>query len=71
MVAYECARCAHWHLCPEDRHTPSWPCERCGKAAYESEKGAERRAAIRWTEGGVTLSVYPCPVGDGYHLTKA
>lgn len=70
MVPYRCDRCSAWHLCPADRHTPSHDCFACPKRSYETEGAAERRAAILEGEQGVWLRVYPCPHGDGWHLTS-
>lgn len=71
MSPYRCDRCRHWHLCPTERHTPGSYCDACGKQAYKSEIGAERRAAILAREKRVDLRVYPCPCGDGWHLTSS
>lgn len=70
MVAYSCGRCARWHLCPADRHTPSHECDSCSKRSYDSEGDAERRAEILRDERCVALRVYACPAGDGWHLTS-
>jgi hypothetical protein len=69
-VPYRCDRCSRWHLCPRDRHTPSHDCFACSKRSYETEAGAERRAAILEEEQGVRLRIYSCPDGDGWHLTS-
>lgn len=70
LIPYECKKCKMWHLSPEDRHTPSTPCEWCNKALYKSEKDARQRAAILRKDQKVALRVYQCPHGDGWHLTK-
>ena len=70
FVAYQCSTCGEWHLSPAERHTPSKPCEPCGKNSYETKKGAERRAKIGEAERGVLLNVYRCPKGNGWHLTS-
>lgn len=76
MVSYQCETCGEWHLSPSERQTSSTQRGCCidrngrPKAAYASRKGAERRAAILLREQGVSLSVYPCPNGGGWHLTK-
>jgi endogenous inhibitor of DNA gyrase (YacG/DUF329 family) len=75
MIPYQCARCGRWHLSPASRHTPSQTCaciDHNGKAkeSYQTEADAKKRAAIIYREKGVSLSVYPCPLGNGYHLTS-
>ncbi|MCB9746564.1 MAG: hypothetical protein H6741_24380 [Alphaproteobacteria bacterium] len=71
MLAYCCQRCRSWHLCPARRQTPSHDCDYCDKRSYETEGGAERRAAIIEAERGKPLRVYECPYGDGWHLTSS
>lgn len=76
MVAYKCRRCSLWHLSPARNHTPSSSCTYCTSSAgkpkqtYRSEDEARRRARLIKEERGVSLDVYPCPHGDGWHLTK-
>ncbi|MFH1466556.1 MAG: hypothetical protein ABIO70_19380 [Pseudomonadota bacterium] len=70
MVPYHCDRCGSWHLCPAERHTPSHTCVSCGKQAYDTEEAAARRAEIQREQRGVSLRVYACPYGDGWHLTS-
>lgn len=75
-VSYPCHRCGLWHLAPRDRQTPSTPCSYCQgadgkpKDAYDTAQNAERRADILYRERGVSLRVYECPHGQGWHLTK-
>lgn len=45
-------------------------CEACGKHAYTTQTSAYRWALIRSRHAGRPLRVYPCPVGNGFHLTK-
>lgn len=77
MVPYQCDRCNHWHLCPEDRHTPSEPCHYCTsgegkpKQLYSSENDAQKRADCLRMERGIVLYVYECPRQRGWHLTKS
>lgn len=71
MVPYRCGRCREWHLCPENRHTPSRECHWCEKRAYETDAHAERRSKILREEQGVELRVYECPHGEGWHLTSS
>lgn len=40
------------------------------KRAYDTEWEAEEVAVDREIRSGVPLSVYPCPHGYGWHLTK-
>ena len=76
LVPYRCDRCDRWHLCPADRHTPATRCFSCSgsdgrpKARYESRSAAQKRADILYRERGVSLRVYQCPTGRGWHLTK-
>ncbi len=71
QVPYRCEACGEWHLSPLNRQTPSTTCHRCSKELYASENGASTRAKILQKEQGVSLRVYPCPGGGGWHLTKA
>ncbi|MFZ4580350.1 MAG: hypothetical protein ACOYOB_18355 [Myxococcota bacterium] len=76
MTPYACRRCDGWHLAPTERHTPSSTCHDCSSAdgtpkqAYVSEAAAVMRARILFKERGVSLEVYECPYGNGWHLTK-
>ena len=77
QVPYRCKECESWHLAPRERHTPSEPCPDCTssggapKASYRTLDGAVRRAAILRRERGVSLRVYDCPYGNGWHLTSS
>jgi len=76
LIPYKCDRCGYWHLSPKNRQTPSKKCPFCtdtqGKAkdSYLSQKQATLRANILLRENGKNLSVYRCPHGNGWHLTK-
>ena len=76
MTPYRCELCDAWHLAPAERQTRGQLCDHCAgrdrepKTAYETCDDAERRARILWRENGVALSVYECPHGSGWHLTK-
>jgi hypothetical protein len=75
LVPYHCGDCGCWHLSPKDRQTPSEKCVHCTgrngeqKDSYRSREDASRRARILRQEQGVTLSVYACEYGSGWHLT--
>ena len=77
MTPYLCQVCHKWHLTPTNRHTPSEPCNFCvgsdgqPKASYHSQEEAGLRARIIRKEQGVSLRVYACKVGHGWHLTRA
>lgn len=71
MVPYRCNRCDLWHLCPIDRHTPSYYSNTCSKQVYDSEDAAFRRARILAQERGTRLRVYVFPYGEGWHLTSS
>lgn len=76
MVPYPCDRCDYWHLCPEDRHTPSETCHYCTsstgkpKQLYATYEAAKKRADCLWQENRVKLDVYECRYQFGWHLTK-
>jgi predicted RNA-binding Zn-ribbon protein involved in translation (DUF1610 family) len=76
MAAYQCDRCGGWHLAPADRQTTSRQSGCCHdrngrpKALYATESDARRRAEILAQERGTSLTVYRCPEGGGWHLTK-
>lgn len=72
---YHCHACGQWHLAPRDRHTPSVKCACLGasgepKSLFASREHAQRRANILKRERGVSMSVYPCELGLGWHLTR-
>jgi len=74
---YHCPECGLWHLSPADRQTPSSICPVCRgadgqpKAAYANQAAGQQRAAILRKEQGVTLTIYKCEYGFGWHLTKS
>lgn len=76
VVPYLCGKCKLWHLSPKERHTPSHDCLDCTdrygkiKQSYVTEKCALNRAKIRGKSSGKKLRVFPCPYGDGWHLTS-
>lgn len=77
MVSYQCDRCSYWHLCPEERHTPSETCHYCTsgegkpKQLYTSYQSAKRRANCLFHEKKLRLSIYECRYQHGWHLTKS
>ena len=77
LVPYPCDQCGLWHLSPSNRQTPSQTCAFCTgsdgkpKESYRSADEAQRRAGILRQEQGVTLQVYACEHGNGWHLTRA
>lgn len=76
LIPYKCPLCGQWHLSPTERQTPSSNLCKCrdgsglSKALYDTKDGAKQRAKILSKEKGVRLSVYKCPHGQGFHLTK-
>lgn len=76
LVPYRCKHCGFWHLSPKTRCTPSKKCPICtcsngfSKEAYRSADEAKTRASIIYKERRVSLTVYPCEYGHGWHLTK-
>lgn len=76
MKHYLCHICGFFHLSPLTRETPSQLCAQCfggdgrNKEAYLSEEYARIRASIILNERGIRLESYPCPYGNGWHLTK-
>ena len=77
LVPYHCSDCGSWHLSLKERQTPSEKCTHCTgrngelKDSYRSREDAWRRAGILRQEQGVTLTVYACEFGNGWHLTGA
>lgn len=76
MIHYSCDNCGFWHLAPLLTYTPSIECHWCTdsngelKRAYETKPGAKRRAAIIEKQRDITLYIYECPYGCGWHLTR-
>jgi len=77
MIPYPCDRCDYWHLCPEDRYTPSETCHYCTssegkpKQLYSTYEGAQKRAQCFFRENQLKLHVYECRYQYGWHLTKS
>ncbi|MFA1563278.1 hypothetical protein [Aliivibrio fischeri] len=77
LLPYHCAKCNLWHLSPKNRRTSSQTCNRCTgrdgvkKESYSSKREAHLRANIIYDEQGISLRVYKCKYGFGWHLTKS
>lgn len=77
LVPYLCTKCEHWHLSPKSRQTPSKKCDECSggdgtpKDSYRTKRDARTRADILYDEQGISLKVYQCKHGNGWHLTKS
>jgi len=70
LTPYLCDKCGNWHLSPTNRVTPSVECKFCHKQLYPTRQCAKTRANCIQKDRGVSLSVYQCPCGDGWHLTS-
>lgn len=76
VVPYKCEKCSLWHLSPKNRQTPGKVCPYCEdssgdpKIAYETKEAAQRRADIIGEEKDISLFVYECEHGEGWHLTS-
>jgi hypothetical protein len=76
LSPYQCSKCGHWHLSPQNRQTPSKECIYCTdkkgkhKELYKTMETAANRAEIIEEERGIKLKVYKCPNQNGWHLTK-
>lgn len=77
LVPYRCNKCERWHLSPKSRQTPSKKCDICTggdgepKDSYRTKLEAKARANILFDEQGISLKVYQCRYGNGWHLTKS
>ena len=78
LKPYRCRKCNKWHISPKNRPTPSEKCQFCRgsdgqeKDSYSTEEDAIRRTEIiRAQKKGPSLRAYRCPLGNGWHLTKA
>lgn len=64
MTARRCATVAK-------RRKPQRKCEPCGKPWYATQSEAIRTILPRVKAArGLGLRFYPCPHGNGFHLTK-
>lgn len=76
FIPYHCSKCGMYHLKPKEYY-----CEkvirRCDcvdhngqpKDTYKTQEDAQRMVRIR-SKAGIQLNIYPCPQGEGYHLTS-
>lgn len=75
LKPYICESCGYFHIGPEDR-APNKTCPDCtsaegeNKYVYRTEADARRMTELK-KRRGIRLKVYACPVGNGWHLTKA
>lgn len=77
LTVYKCNACGKYHLKPTEFY-----CEKLSsvcsctdhngkkKDAYPTAQDAEKMVNIR-KSAGITLFVYKCPQGNGYHLTSS
>jgi len=74
---YECPKCDHWHLRPVEATGPiptDGTCLQCSgrdgrpKIAHPTYESALEQAL---STTGAQLTVYQCPHGRGWHLTRA
>ena len=76
LIPYSCPVCGKFHLKPEEFYCKKI-ISRCSctdhnghrKDCYATRKDAEKMVSIR-SKTGITLYVYPCPQGNGFHLTS-
>lgn len=53
------------------KNRQKWPCKRCHKSSYGSASRAREASANRTEHHNTeTQRAYPCPVGNGWHLTS-
>lgn len=77
LTPYQCDRCGKYHLkpaefyCKKTKSTCSCTDHHGNKKdTYETRYDAEKMVKIR-EQAGVTLYVYECPQGNGFHLTSS
>ena len=76
LIPYQCSKCGMYHLKPKEYYFEK-VVRRCScvdhkgnpKDTYKTREDALRMVRIR-SQPGITLSVYSCPQGAGYHLTS-
>lgn len=76
LIPYQCSKCGKYHLKPEEYYVRKIP-STCGcddsdgfiKDSYLTKEDAKKMARIR-AKAGVVLYPYPCPYGNGWHLTS-
>lgn len=70
---YMCHTCRRWHLRPRKHKTNTCGCtDRYGdrKPLYASKAEAERAKEGAYKKHGAHLYMYPCPHGQGWHLSS-
>lgn len=77
LYPYQCERCGHWHLAPEESRVTfkEYAClclDSHGKSKrlYATREDAEKARTGSEAARGIALTVYECPEGGGWHLTK-
>ncbi len=77
LYPYQCETCGLWHLAPQESRVAfrEHACS-CvdslgnGKRLYDTREDAEKSRASSEEARNLSLRVYPCPDGGGWHLTK-
>lgn len=76
LVPYQCEKCGRYHLKPKEfYYEKSKGVCSCRahdgslKLSYKTYEDAQKMVNIR-ANAGVTLNIYKCPEGNGYHLTS-
>lgn len=72
LYPYHCSKCNHWHLSPIHAVSQSCSCtDSLGqpKNLYETIEDAETAKNLCFKDRGIYLNIYPCPAGNGFHLT--
>ncbi|MCH5293560.1 MAG: hypothetical protein J1E07_07510 [Treponema sp.] len=78
LYPYQCKKCGLWHLAPEESRVDfrenACSCTDSrgnGKRLYATREDAEKAMETSEEARNVSLSVYPCPDGGGWHLTHS
>ena len=77
LYPYQCERCGHWHLAPEEGRV-AFKKNACSctdshgnsKRLYATHEDAEKARKSSENARGIALTVYECPEGGGWHLTS-
>ena len=78
FAPYRCPKCGKYHLKPSRfiiaKLSSCCSCTKHGgleyKDAYPTKEEALKMADLRFKATGIRLYVYPCPEGNGWHLTS-